>query len=134
MNKEIVHKELSYKINGLCFKIHNELGRFCKEKQYADEFEKLLKAEKIAYEREIDARKINSDSPEGNRLDFLIENKIILEFKTKIMITRQDYYQIQRYLLGTKLQLGIIVNFRNAYLKPKRVLNKINAGLNSKDS
>ncbi len=40
---KIIHKELSYRINGLLFKTHKELGRFCRERQYADKFEELLK-------------------------------------------------------------------------------------------
>ena len=43
-NKKIIHKELSYKLVGLFFEIHNALGRFCKEKQYGDALEELLKS------------------------------------------------------------------------------------------
>lgn len=49
---KILHKDLSYKINGLLFKTHKELGQFRNEKQYADYFESLLKREGIKYERE----------------------------------------------------------------------------------
>ena len=37
-----VHKELSYKIVGLLFQAHADLGRFRNEKQCGDYFEKLL--------------------------------------------------------------------------------------------
>lgn len=30
-NTKIIHKELSYKLGGIFFKIHNELGRFYKK-------------------------------------------------------------------------------------------------------
>ena len=49
---DLVHPELSYKINGLCFKVHNDLGRFRNERSYADAFELLLKEEHMRYERE----------------------------------------------------------------------------------
>ena len=49
---KILHKDLSYRITGLLFKTHKELGRFRNEKQYADYFENLLKANKMKYERE----------------------------------------------------------------------------------
>jgi len=33
---KVVHKRLSYKITGLLFETHKELGQYRNEKQYAD--------------------------------------------------------------------------------------------------
>ena len=38
MESEIIYKELSYIINGLLFQVHNDLGRYCNEKQVCDKF------------------------------------------------------------------------------------------------
>ena len=114
-NTKIIHKELSYKINGILFNVHNELGRFCREKQYADTIELLLKDAKISYARE----KTTSLS---NIPDFIIENKIILELKTEPFILKEHYNQVQRYLQDTDLKLGLLVNFRIKYLKPIRII------------
>lgn len=51
-NKKIAYKELSYKITGLLFKAHKNLGLYRNEKQYADYFEKLLTQDNIKYNRE----------------------------------------------------------------------------------
>lgn len=124
INKDkILHKDLCYEINGICFQVHNNLGRFCKEKQYCDELEKLLKLSKLKYKREFEINAFETESPKGNRVDFLIENQIIIEVKAKKFLTKEDYYQIQRYLSCANLELGLLVNFRNTYIKPKRVLN-----------
>lgn len=121
----MIFPDLSYQVTGLCFQAHNELGHFAKEKQYADRLEQLLKDNNILYKREIkipfeleDDKKVN-----GNIADFLIDNKIILECKAERVITRDNYHQIQRYLKATNKQLGIIVNFHERYLKPKRIIN-----------
>jgi len=45
----LIYRDLSYKITGLLFEVHNELGRYRNEKQYADKFEEILKREKIKY-------------------------------------------------------------------------------------
>jgi len=131
---KILHKDLSYRITGLCFKVQNQLGRFCREKQYSDLLEEILLKEGVNYKREFELKKFNTKSPKGNRVDFLIEGKIIIEIKTKDFITKEDYYQIQRYLNGADLELGMIVNFRNKYLKLKRVLNSKYSGYSDVNS
>lgn len=50
MNK-IIYPELSYKINGVLFTVHNELGQFCNENQYCDLIENRLKKLNLKYER-----------------------------------------------------------------------------------
>ena len=116
----ILFSQLSYQITGLCFKIQNDMGRFCSERQYSDAMELALKQKQIPYYREFE---LNVGGIKGNRVDFLINGQIIVDFKAKKFITKEDYDQMQRYLQCGKLELGLIVNFRNTYLKPKRILN-----------
>lgn len=120
----IIQKELSYRITGLLFKVQKELGLYALEKQYADLFESLLIKEKIDFNREKVVSKTNLDK---NKPDFIINNSMVIDFKAKTFITKNDYYQIKRYLEILNIKLGILVNFRQKYLKPKRILNsKIN--------
>ncbi|HAT73732.1 MAG: hypothetical protein US30_C0005G0027 [Candidatus Moranbacteria bacterium GW2011_GWF2_36_839] len=121
--EKIIYKDLCYEIVGICFKIQDRLGRFCKEKQYADEFEKWLIERKIKYEREFALNKLESNDVNGNIVDFIIEDKLLIDFKAKKFITKEDYGQMQRYLISSKLKLGLLINFRESYLKPKRVIN-----------
>ncbi|PIP17453.1 MAG: hypothetical protein COX43_04290 [Parcubacteria group bacterium CG23_combo_of_CG06-09_8_20_14_all_35_9] len=122
----LVYPELSYKIVGVLYIVHNELGRFCNEQQYADLIENYLKKFKIKYKREIILPPSFSGELKGrNRVDFLIENKIILEIKSKRLLTREDYYQVRRYILALNKKLGLLVNFRQKYIRPKRVLNSL---------
>ena len=118
--KEIIYKELSYKIVGILFKVHDELGRFAKEKYYADLFESLLKENKINYERE---KRISKTGLDISKADFIIDAKIIVELKAKPVISKDDYYQVKRYLEFTNLRLGLLVNFSHKYLSPKRIIN-----------
>lgn len=121
---KIIYPELSFKINGILFKTHNTLGRYCSEGQYSDFVEKLLKESKLKYEREKILPPIFDGEKAGrNKVDFLIENEIILEIKSKKIILKDDYYQIKRYLTVLNKKLGILVNFRSSYIYPKRVLN-----------
>lgn len=58
----------------------------------------------------------------GNILDFIVENKIILELKNTRILTKENYRQIQNYLQQTNIKLGLLVNFRSRYLKPIRII------------
>lgn len=121
---KIIHKDLSYKINGLLFDVHRKLGHFRNEKQYGDYFEKLLLENNIKYVREF---RFN-DHQFGRDVvrcicDFIVEDKIVIEFKAKDFVTKEDYYQVQRYLTTLNLELGIIANFRQHKIYPKRILN-----------
>jgi len=115
-NTKIIYPELSYKITGILFATHNELGQYAREKQYGDLLEKKFKEINLPYKREL------SISDSGNILDFLIDNKIILEIKTVRIITKDNYRQIQNYLQATSIKLGLLVNFKSKYLKPIRII------------
>ena len=121
-NEKIIYKELSYRLTGLFFKVHNELDRFGRERQYGDLLESLLKEEKIKYQREKILPIDKIDNQRSNVVDFEIDNKILIDLKAKPMVTKEDYYQMQRYLQAGDYKLGLIVNFRSRYLKPIRII------------
>ncbi len=115
-NQKLIYPELSFIITGICFDVHNAQGRFCREKQYADAIEIILKERQIPYARE--HRVVDT----GNVIDFIIDDRIVLELKAKRLIEKDDFYQVQRYLQSTNKPLGLLVNFRNRYIKPIRIV------------
>ena len=124
MKNKVLYPELSYLLYGLCFQIHNELGRFRNEVQYADAIEVALKTNKIHYEREkYLAPSFEGEKRNGNKADFIVDDKIVLELKAKTTITKEDYFQTKRYLVSCGKKLGLLINFRQKFLTPKRVLN-----------
>lgn len=116
MNEKVLYPELSYTITGILFSVHNELGQYAREKQYGDLIEKKFDEIKIHYKREL------AISNTGNILDFIVEDKIILELKNTRVLTKEHYRQIQNYLQQTQVKLGLLVNFRSKYLKPIRII------------
>ena len=118
---KLIYPKLSYEITGVLFKVHNQLGRFCKEKQYQDALMEAFEQRNFQFEREQELR--FSAKVGGNQVDFVIENKIVLECKAKPFLTKNDYYQVLRYLKASGKRLGLLVNFRNRYLRPKRIVN-----------
>ncbi|MSU45229.1 MAG: GxxExxY protein [Candidatus Zambryskibacteria bacterium] len=116
-SEKVLYPELSYVVVGILFSVHNELGQYAREKQYGDIMELKLKQSKVKFKREL----IIGDS--GNIVDFIIDNKIILELKSTRKLVNDNYRQIQNYLQQTGLDLGILVNFRYKYIKPIRIIH-----------
>lgn len=120
--EKIVYKELSYKITGVLFEVHNKLGRYCREKQYGDMLETFLREERIDFEREKEIPIDKIKNQFTNRVDFAINNQLLIDLKAKDIVTKEDFYQMNRYLDASGYKLGFIVNFRNKFLKPIRVI------------
>ena len=120
--KNLVEKDLSYEITGICYEVHNRLGRFLTEKQYCDSLADALKKHSLSFVREPDLKSSDSVIKIGLP-DFIIEGKVIVDLKAKKFITKEDYNQMQKYLNLTGIELGLIINFHSTFLKPKRVLN-----------
>lgn len=113
---KVIYPDLSYVITGILFAVHNELGQYAREKQYSDLLGEKFRNAKVPYKREV------AISGSGNIIDFILDGKIILELKAVRIFTRDHYRQIQNYLQQTGIRLGLLVNFRDRYLKPVRII------------
>lgn len=50
---KIIHKELSYKIVGILFAVHNQLGNRYQEKYYQRAVEEALKENNLTFRKEL---------------------------------------------------------------------------------
>ena len=122
--KELIHKELSFKIIGSLFDVYNELGSGHPERIYdnavrVDLQNKGLKFQNQEYCKiEYDGQRIGCYYP-----DFIIENKIVLELKVRPRFSKQDFDQVKKYLKEKNLKLGILAAFCSDGVKFARVLN-----------
>ncbi|MBI2034255.1 MAG: GxxExxY protein [Candidatus Levybacteria bacterium] len=121
---ELIHPELSYEVMGILFEVHNRLGGTFEEKYYQRAVTQLLMKHKLKFDKELKA----DISFEGDKigkyfLDFLVEDKIILELKAIPKLLPIHFRQVRSYLKVKNLHLGILANFRGEALVYKRVLN-----------
>jgi GxxExxY protein len=56
-------------------------------------------------------------------IDFLIEDKIVLEIKKDNNFSHKNIEQVVAYLKAFNMKLGILANFTNKGLQFKRILN-----------
>ena len=109
---------------GYFFKVHSKLGGKYQEKYYQRAVEIALKEADLSYKKEIAFDLSFNDVKIGKYLlDFLIENKVVLELKAIPRFNRQDFRQVMAYLKAKDLKLGVLANFRGDKVMYKRVLN-----------
>ena len=121
---ELLHEDLTYKIRGILYGVHNELGQHRNEKQYGDCIEKSLKQAGLKYEREkVLPKSFVGERGGRNRIDFVGEDRVILEIKGVPSFARDDYHQCLRYLVSSNKELALLVNFSLKSCVIKRILN-----------
>ncbi|OGI29217.1 MAG: hypothetical protein A2288_00400 [Candidatus Moranbacteria bacterium RIFOXYA12_FULL_44_15] len=122
---ELIYPEESFQLIGLAMEVHNSLGNIFQEKHYQRVFEEKLNKLKIPFAREMKVLAKTEDGCEIGEffMDFVVYDKIILEFKKVNFISYNDIKQVLRYLDAAGLKLGIIINFKLNRLQYKRVVN-----------
>jgi GxxExxY protein len=120
----IIYPKLSYKIIGIAFRVFNEIGFGMNERYYQKAFAKELEKEKLFYEKEKIVKLNYKQQNIGNYfLDFVIENKIIVELKVKPKFGYVHIRQVLSYLKATGYKLAILIYFTRDGVKYKRIVN-----------
>lgn len=109
---EILYKDISYKLVGCFYKVYNVLGPGHKE----DIYDKALKVEfddtKVKYISQKRLKIIYNNKEIGfYKPDFIIEDKIIVEIKSVLLMPKVFEKQLYYYLKGSGYRLGYLVNF-----------------------
>ncbi|HOX41616.1 MAG TPA: GxxExxY protein [bacterium] len=121
---ELLYKDLSFKLTGLVFEINNEIGYGQSEKTYCDAFEKLLRKENISYKREnYFPVSICGEVVKREYFDFLIEEKVVVEFKISEQYYKRACTQVFKYLKSSGMKLGLIYRFTKDGVRAKRIPN-----------
>lgn len=123
----IIYKDLSYKIVGILFDVYNELGYGYLEKIYEKAVKNGFDLEKIKYKQQAAYKITYKDKVVGRCfLDFIVEDKIVLELKKGGYFSKKNIEQVRTYLQTTGMKLAILANFTPHGVKFIRVLNPNN--------
>jgi len=121
---KVIYKELSYEIVGILFEVYNELGYGYNEKNYEEAVALSLAKQNIKFRRQAPYEIKYKDEPIGKySLDFIIEDKIVLELKKGDYFSKRNIDQVKEYLSVTNTKLAILANFTSTGVKFHRVLN-----------
>lgn len=122
--QKLIYPELSYKVIGLVFKVYNQLGGGYQEKYFSRALAIALEEAGLKFEREKEIKLWYSGRLIGKQfLDFIVENKIILEIKVGSEPKYTHLKQTLDYLNSTKLKLALLVYFTSDGVHYKRIIN-----------
>ena len=121
---DLILKDESYELIGICMEVHRELGMGFREIIYKDALEYEFQQRDIPYERERPylVRYKSITLPRRYNADFIVFDSIILEVKASTLIVDGFVKQTINYLKASSLQLGIIANFGQNSFVSKRVI------------
>lgn len=121
---KIIYPDLSYQIVGILFDIHNKIGGGHKEKYIQRAIEFALKEKGLDYRKELALPLRYKGQTVGKYfLDFLIEDKLILEVKVGERFKKEYIEQVVSYLKAKDLKLGILANFTREKVRFRRIVN-----------
>ncbi len=121
--KEILYKDLSYKIIGLAIETHNKLGYGFLEKVYENAMLIMFRKKGIKVKQQAPIKVYFEGEIVGEYFaDILVEDKIILELKVMEKIIGVHKAQALNYLKATGLRLAIILNFGKEKLEYERLV------------
>ena len=119
--------ELTYEIRGAIFDVYNELGPGLLESVYEEAlvFELKERGLKVERQMEVPIRYKGNELKTPLRLDFLIENTIIVELKSVEEMKPVFAKQLLTYLRLLDKRVGLLVNFSANNIREgiKRIAN-----------
>jgi GxxExxY protein len=121
---KIIYKDLSFVIVGAAYKTFKAIGYGMPEKYCQGVFAEELKKLNLNFKKEFYVTLNYEGKPITKYfLDFLIEDKIVVEFKVIPKIGYVHIDQVMAYLKATNKKLAILIYFTKDGVKYRRILN-----------
>lgn len=125
MPEDYLYADETYKIIGILFEVHKNLGKGFSEIVYKDALEYEFFENNIKFEREKEFVIRYKDTILKHKFyaDFVVFDEIILEVKTVDCFNNGHYNQCLNYLKVSGSMLALLVNFNSTSLEYKRIID-----------
>lgn len=132
MDSEKIEDSLTYKIIGCAMKVHGMLGNGFQEVIYQRALAIELRKGGLLFSRELEMQIFYDGENIGSRrVDFLVENKVLVELKALSSLEDIHLAQGLNYLVAYKLDKGLLLNFGARSLEVKRLRHPKNKMLST---
>jgi len=123
IKKEFPESELTGKIIGCAMEVHRYMGNGFQEVVYQRALSIELNLNHIAHVREMEMPLQYKGCDIGTRrVDFFVEDKIMVEIKAIKELEDVHLAQAINYLEAYGMDIGLLINFGNTSLQFKRVM------------
>lgn len=123
INEQYLHSELTGKIIGCAMEVHRTLGNGFQEVIYQRALAIEMRAQGLEFSREHEMQIYYKGIDIGTRrVDFFVEDKVMVELKAVIKLEDVHLAQAINYLEAYGLEVGLLINFGNRSLQFKRVM------------
>jgi GxxExxY protein len=130
INPQYLHSELTAEIIGCAMEVHRVLGNGFQEVIYQRALEIEMLSQGLDFTREHEMKIYYKGVDIGTRrLDFFVEEKVMVEIKDVIALEDVHLAQAINYLEAYGLAVGLLLNFGSRSLQYKRVTKPIKSGL-----
>jgi GxxExxY protein len=131
----LLHEDITRKIIGCAMEVHKYLGSGFQEVIYQRALDIEMRCAGLAFTREKEMQIYYRNKEIGTRrVDFFVEDKIMLELKAITRLEDVHFAQAINYLEAYNMEIGLLVNFGTKSLEFKRLHNNaFNAGYNPKN-
>lgn len=117
-------KELTHKIIGCAMRVHSVLGNGFQEVIYQRALSIEMTKQRLSYARELVMEITYEGQNIGTRrVDFFVEDKIMVEIKARINLEDVHLAQAVNYCEAYNLPIGLLINVGSKSLQFKRVYN-----------
>jgi GxxExxY protein len=124
------YEDITKRIIGCAMKVHSTLGNGFQEVIYQRALEIEMKLEGLQFEREKEMPVMYKGYNIGKRrVDFFVEDKIMVELKALIHLEDVNLAQGKNYLEVYNMEVGLLINFGAKSLEFKRLFNRLNHDL-----
>ena len=118
------YEDLTYKIIGCAMEVHKHLGNGFQEVVYQRALAIEMQIQGIDFSREHEMSLQYKGHDIGTRrVDFFVEDKIMVEIKAIINLDDVHLAQAMNYVEAYNLEIGLLINFGSKSLQHKRVHN-----------
>ena len=118
-------KEITEKIIGSSMKVHAALGNGFQEVIYQRALEIEFEEAGLKFSRELSMPIYYKGRNIGERrVDFFVEEKIMVELKAIIQLENVHLAQAKNYLEAYNMEVGLLINFGSISLQFKRLGNQ----------
>ena len=117
------YSDITGKVIGCAMEVHKELGCGFQELIYQRCLGIEMQKQGLSFEREKEQTIFYKDVEVGTRrVDFLVENKVMVELKAINILEQVHMAQAINYLEAFQLEIGLLINFGGKSLEYKRVI------------